>query len=54
MYLFHLVSAGEGGADLPDVNDGIDLMTFVSARSEDLEREFIRSSTGRCSVDLDL
>lgn len=52
--LFHLGKAGEGGADLPVINEGIDLMRFESGRSVDRERELVRSSTGRCSVDLDL
>ncbi|MXQ85346.1 hypothetical protein E5288_WYG011258 [Bos mutus] len=45
---------GEGGADLPVINEGIDLMRFVSGRSVDLERVVVRSRRGRCSVDLDL
>lgn len=52
--LFHLGKAGEGGADLPVINEGIDLMRFESGRSVDRERELVRSSIGRCSVDLDL
>eukprot|EP00069_Balaena_mysticetus_P019273 bmy_00488T0 len=46
--------AGEGGADLPVINEGIDLMRFVSGRSVDRERVVVRSRRGRCSVDLDL
>lgn len=52
--VFHLDKAGEGGADLPVINEGIDLIRFESGRSVDRERGLGRSSTGRCSVDLDL
>lgn len=53
-FIFHLDKAGEGGADLPVINEGIDLMRFESGRSVDLERAVVRSGRGRCSVDLDL
>ena len=52
--LGHLVKAGEGGADLPDGRDGMDLMWVESGRSVEREREAGRSRAGRWSADLDL
>lgn len=47
--------AGEGGADLPDGRDGIDLMSDESwGRSEERERDVRRSTVGRWSAERDL
>lgn len=47
--------AGEGGADLPDGRDGMDLMSEESrGRSVEREREEGRSIVGRWSAERDL
>jgi len=47
--------AGEGGADLPDGRDGIDLMSEESwGRSVERERDVRRSIVGRWSAERDL
>lgn len=51
----HLVKAGEGGADLPDGRDGMDLMSEESwGRSVERERHVARSIVGRWSAERDL
>lgn len=51
----HLVKAGEGGADLPDGRDGMDLMSEESwGRSVERERHVGRSIVGRWSAERDL
>lgn len=51
----HLVKAGEGGADLPDGRDGMDLMSEESwGRSVESERDVGRSIVGRWSAERDL
>lgn len=50
-----LVKAGEGGADLPDGRDGMDLMSEESwGRSVERERDVGRSIVGRWSAERDL
>lgn len=51
----HLVKAGEGGADLPDGREGMDLMSEESwGRSVERERDVWRSIVGRWSAERDL
>ena len=51
----HLVEAGEGGADLPDGRDGMDLMCDEESwgRSVERDRDAGRSIVGRWSAERD-